>query len=1031
MSSTLQFSDDAPHSGTVTEVKINRDLTPDSAADLFLQHRLKIVEDLWETVLQQECGQQLVDLLGQLRSIYSSNGELSTSETAAVKVIESLDLNEAIRAARAFALYFQLINIVEQHYEQRGQQQQYRAAYDQPAFKSLLDEERLPDESDPEAKGGTLNANLLEKSLPTPPRPEAGTFQTLFPRLHRLNVPPRQIQNMIDQLDVRLVFTAHPTEIVRHTIRDKQRRIAKILRQLDRIDEGTLSSWEADELRDQLTQEIRLWWRTDELHQFKPTVLDEVDFTLHYFQEVLFDTIPQLYHRFCRALNNTYPRLRPPSHNFCKFGSWVGADRDGNPSVTPEITWKTACYQRNMVLRKYIHSIQHLTGLLSLSLHWSDVLPELLESLEQDQAQLSEVYERLAIRYRQEPYRLKLSYIQKRLENTYDRSLQLYHGDYSQVDLIETNPAAIYRSGDEFLAELNLIRRNLEETGLNCRELDNLICQVEIYGFNLAHLDIRQESSRHSDTLTELVHYLQILPKPYNDLSEDQKVLWLSTELQTRRPLIPAELPFSDKANEAIQTFRMVRKLQQEFGPEICTTYIISMSHNVSDLLEVLLLAKEAGLYDPATGTGSLHVVPLFETVEDLQRAPAVMQEIFELPQYRASLVGGYDAMQQEAPQTNGASAAEAPAIAPLQEVMLGYSDSNKDSGFLSSNWEIHKAQQSLQCVSERTGVAIRIFHGRGGSVGRGGGPAYDAILAQPGRSIDGRIKITEQGEVLASKYNLPELALYNLETISTAVLQASLLRSGFDDIQPWREVMEELAARSRAHYRNLIYEQPDFLDFFLNVTPIEEISQLQISSRPARRSGGKKDLSGLRAIPWVFSWTQIRVLLPSWYGVGTALKNFLDEASEENLKLLRYFYYKWPFFKMVISKCEMTLSKVDLTIAQHYVQELSQPEDRERFDRVFQQILSEYYLTRDLVLQITGHERLLDGDPDLQRSVQLRNSTIVPLGFLQVSLIKRLRQHKASASAGAIRSRYSRGELLRGALLTINGIAAGMRNTG
>jgi phosphoenolpyruvate carboxylase len=1020
MSSTLQFSDDASHSGTTTEEKVNQEFTPDSAPDLFLRYRLKIVEDLWEEVLQQECGLQLVDLLRQLRSLYSPEGELSEiKEIEAVKMVESLDLNEAIRAARAFALYFQLINIVEQHYEQRGQQQQYRAAYDQPTQNNLLDEDHLPDASDPEAKGSTLHANFLEKSLAPSPRREAGTFQSLFPKLHRLNVPPRAIQTLIDQLDVRLVFTAHPTEIVRHTIRDKQRRIAKILRQLDRVDEGQLSAWEADELRAQLTEEIRLWWRTDELHQFKPTVLDEVDFTLHYFQEVLFDTIPQLYHRFCRALNTTFPRLQPPKHNFCKFGSWVGSDRDGNPSVTPEVTWKTACYQRNLVLGKYIQSIKNLTNLLSLSLHWSDVLPELLESLEQDQAQLPDVYEKLAIRYRQEPYRLKLAYIQKRLENTHDRSLQLYNGDYSQIDLIDTNPAAIYRSGDEFLAELNLIRRNLHETGLSCRDLDNLICQAEIYGFNLAHLDIRQESSRHSDTLTEISDYLQILPTPYNDLPEEQKVLWLATELQTRRPLIPTELSFSDKANETIQTLRMVRKLQQEFGVEICQTYIISMSHHVSDLLEVLLLAKEAGLYDPATGISTIQVVPLFETVEDLQRAPAVMQSLFDLPLYRTLLSGGF------------AAQASGDFLPPLQEVMLGYSDSNKDSGFLSSNWEIHKAQQSLQGISEKTGIAIRIFHGRGGSVGRGGGPAYDAILAQPGRSIDGRIKITEQGEVLASKYNLPELALYNLETIATAVLQASLLRSGFDDIQPWREIMEDLAARSRSHYRNLIYEQPDFLDFFLNVTPIEEISQLQISSRPARRSGGKKDLSGLRAIPWVFSWTQIRVLLPSWYGVGTALKSFLDEEPEENLKLLRCFYYKWPFFKMVISKCEMTLSKVDLNIAHHYVEELTHADDRDRFEQVFQQIVNEYYLTRELVLRITGHDRLLDGDPDLQRSVQLRNSTIVPLGFLQVSLVKRLRQHKASASAGAIRSRYSRGELLRGALLTINGIAAGMRNTG
>ena len=1035
MSSTLQSSDDAFLSSTVIEEKSDQGIAPNSASDLFLRHRLRMVEEMWEAVLQQECGQQLVDLLRQLRSIYSPEGEvLESAEAEAVKMIESLDLNEAIRAARAFALYFQLINIVEQHYEQRGQQQQYRASYDHQstARDSILAAEQY-DASDPEAQGG-LHADMLEKTLSHPLRREAGTFQALFPRLQRLNVPPRQIQNMIDQLDVRLVFTAHPTEIVRHTIRDKQRRVAKILRQLDRVDEGLLSAWEADELRERLTEEIRLWWRTDELHQFKPTVLDEVDFTLHYFQEVLFDVIPQLHQRFCHALKTNFPRLRPPRHNFCRFGSWVGSDRDGNPSVTPEITWKTACYQRNLVLGKYIQSVKHLTNLLSLSLHWSDVLPELLESLEQDQAQLPEVYELLAIRYRQEPYRLKLAYIQKRLENTLDRSQQLYSGDYSQIDLIDTNPTAIYRSGTEFLTELQLIRRNLEETGLSCRELDNLICQVEIYGFNLAHLDIRQESSHHSDTLTEVAEYLQVLPHTYNQLSEEQKIVWLSTELQTRRPLIPTELPFSEKANETIQTFRMVRKLQQEFGVEICYTYIISMSHHVSDLLEVLLLAKEAGLYDPATGVGTLHVVPLFETVEDLLRAPAVMKELFELPLYRALLAGGYAALAQ---QTKDAVSAEnAENIEPssstlLQEVMLGYSDSNKDSGFLSSNWEIHKAQQALQTIADQTDIAIRIFHGRGGSVGRGGGPAYDAILAQPGRSINGRIKITEQGEVLASKYNLPELALYNLETVTTAVLQASLLRSGFDDIEPWREIMEELAARSRSHYRQLIYEQPDFLDFFLNITPIEEISQLQISSRPARRSGGKRDLTSLRAIPWVFSWTQTRVLLPSWYGVGTAIKSFLDEAPEENLKLLRYFYYKWPFFKMVISKCEMTLSKVDLNIANHYMQELCQPEDRDRFERLFEQIEHEYHLTRDLVLTITGHVRLLDGDPDLQKSVQLRNNTIVPLGFLQVSLIKRLRQHKAIAASGAIRSRYSRGELLRGALLTINGIAAGMRNTG
>lgn len=1043
MSSTRHSSGDA-FSANATGVKVlTEPVSPSttSESDLLLRRRLKMMEGIWESVLQRECGQELLDLLRQLRSMSSPEGQAPlTLNIEPLKIIEELELDDAIRAARAFALYFQLINIVEQHYEQRGQQAQYRAGQDTNS-RAADDHSGTPTPpvAEPDVVGvakdmetddspRALQAELLEKSWQDSDRPsqrKMGTFHSLFPQLHQLNVPPQHIQRLIDQLDIRLVFTAHPTEIVRHTIRDKQRRIAGILRKLDQVeDDNGGSVWEADRLRQQLTEEVRLWWRTDELHQFKPSVLDEVDFTLHYFDEVLFEAIPLLYERFAHALKNVYPRMRPPKHDFCKFGSWVGADRDGNPSVTPAITWKTACYQRNLVLVKYIHSVRRLTQLLSLSLHWSDVLPNLLESLEQDQMQMPDVYDSLAIRYRQEPYRLKLAYICRRLENTRQRSLQLYNGDHLQTEP-EANPATIYRSGDEFLAELRLIQHNLEETGLSCTELDTLICQVEIYGFSLARLDIRQESSRHSDTISEITEYLQLFDKPYNELSEPERTEWLVKELQTRRPLIPNELPFSDTANEAIETLRMVRRLHQEFGESICRSYVISMSHHVSDLLEVLLLAKEAGLYDPASGISSLRVVPLFETVEDLKRAPKVMQELFELPLYRNMLYGGNPAAKLAATQN-----LTPPDAVPLQEVMLGYSDSNKDSGFLSSNWEIHKAQQALQATAEPYGVALQIFHGRGGSVGRGGGPAYEAILAQPGKSISGRIKITEQGEVLASKYNLQELALYNLETVATAVIEASLLSTSFDEILPWNEIMEELASKSRSHYRALIYEQPDLVEFFHQVTPIEEISQLQISSRPARR-GGKKDLSSLRAIPWVFSWTQTRFLLPSWYGVGTALQDFLDKEPEEHLKLLRYFYYKWPFFRMAISKVEMTLSKVDLQIARYYVDELTQPENKERFDEMFEQIAQEYRLTSDLVLKITGHERLLDGDPELQRSVQLRNGTIVPLGFLQVSLLKRLRQHKTQAGAGIIRSRYSRGELLRGALLTINGIAAGMRNTG
>ncbi|MEH2098057.1 phosphoenolpyruvate carboxylase [Nostoc sp.] len=1012
-------------------------------SELFLRHRLQVVEELWESVLRQECGQNMVDLLRQLRDLCSPEGQATNDQaSSAVKLIEQLNINEAIRAARAFALYFQLINIIEQEYEQRQQLSRYEAeteATEAERASNVNYSSNQRENDAPVSKGLAaefLTKNYLEKA---PVKPK-GTFAALFPYLFKLNVPPQQIQRLIAHLDVRLVFTAHPTEIVRHTIRDKQRQVVQLLQKLDALENhsGAASggyAWEAADVREQLLEEIRLWWRTDELHQFKPTVLDEVDYALHYFQEVLFDGIPQLYKRFKHTLSSTFPWLEPPSKNFCSFGSWVGSDRDGNPSVTPEITWQTACYQRKMVLGRYIQSVKNLIELLSVSMHWSDVLPDLLESLELDQSQLSEVYDALALRYRQEPYRLKLAYVLKRLENTRDRNLALYNRETPK-----NQDSPLYRSGDDFLAELRMIQRNLTETGLSCRELENLICQVEIFGFNLTQLDIRQESSRHADALDEILQYLQILPQPYNELSEEQRVAWLTGELQTRRPLIPAELPFSEKTNDVIETFRIVRSLQQEFGLNICQTYIISMCRDVSDVLEVLLLAKEARLFDPAIAVGTIQVVPLFETVEDLQRSRSVMRKLFELPLYRALLAGGYEQTKAEPvgdensspPASPASPAPPAPLPVNLQEVMLGYSDSNKDSGFLSSNWEIHKAQKSLQQIAENYDLNLRIFHGRGGSVGRGGGPAYEAILAQPGHSINGRIKITEQGEVLASKYSLLDLALYHMETITTAVIQASLLRTGFDDIEPWNEIMEELAARSRQHYRALIYEQPDFVDFFHQVTPIEEISQLQISSRPARRPSGKKDLSSLRAIPWVFSWTQTRFLLPSWYGVGTALQEFLNTEPEEHLKLLRYFYVKWPFFKMVISKAEMTLAKVDMQMAHHYVQELSKPEDKLRFDKVFDQIASEFYLTRDLVLKITDHNRLLDGDPVLQRSVQLRNGTIVPLGFIQVSLLKRLRQSmNTNATSGVIHSRYSKGELLRGALLTINGIAAGMRNTG
>jgi len=977
-----------------------------------LDERLELVEDLWQTVLRSECPPQQAERLLRMKEIScavdglpgdAASAEATEASTAEIiQVIREMDLAEAIAAARAFSLYFQLVNILEQHIEEDSYLASLRAHHPED-----LNDPFVP---------------------PLASQTEPATFRELFTRLRALGVPPAQIEQLLTELDIRLVFTAHPTEIVRHTVRHKQRRVAALIQQLQQSQPSNLNDHQ--NLRLQLEEEIRLWWRTDELHQFKPSVLDEVDYALHYFQQVLFGAMPQLRQRIRKALTATYPDVLPPSDAFCTFGSWVGSDRDGNPSVTPDITWRTACYQRQLMLERYVAAVGDLRDQLSISMQWSQVSAPLLESLEMDRLRFPEIYEERAARYRLEPYRLKLSYVLERLRLTHQRNQQLASAGWEApgetrpplpefgqgVLAAAPAPELHYATVTEFRTDLELINDSLQGTGLSCEPLENLIAQVHTFAFCLASLDIRQESTRHSDALDELSRYLQ-LPVPYGEMEEAQRVEWLLTELQTRRPLIPPAVQWSAATAETFDVLRVVHRLQQEFGSRICRTYVISMSHTVSDLLEVLLLAKEAGLVDPMAQRSDLLVVPLFETVEDLKAAPAVMERLFSEPFYRQLI------------------ASTSPTGKPLQELMLGYSDSNKDSGFLSSNWEIHQAQIALQQLATRHSVALRIFHGRGGSVGRGGGPAYQAILAQPSGTLNGRIKITEQGEVLASKYSLPELALYNLETVSTAVIQNSLIISHVDDTPDWNELMARLAASSRSHYRALVHDNPDLVAFFQQVTPIEEISKLQISSRPARRKSGAKDLSSLRAIPWVFGWTQSRFLLPSWFGVGAALQEELD-SDPGQLELFQQLYQRWPFFRMLISKVEMTLSKVDLDLAHHYVRSLGRPELREAFEQIFDVIAKEFVLTRDLVLAITGHQRLLDGDPALQLSVELRNRTIIPLGYLQVALLRRLRDQNrqppmSEAAASDDGRTYSRSELLRGALLTINGIAAGMRNTG
>ncbi len=963
-----------------------------------------LIEDLWESVLREECPEDQAERLIQLKELsYSKQIDGDSSKTfknEIVDIVNSMDLAESIAAARAFSLYFQLVNILEQRVEEDRYIQSF----------TNKNVQKSPDNLDPFAPA------LARQNAPV-------TFRELFYRLRKLNVPPGKLEALLQEMDIRLVFTAHPTEIVRHTIRHKQTRVANLLKKIQV--EQFLTKEEKISLKTQLKEEVRIWWRTDELHQFKPSVLDEVDYALHYFQQVLFNAMPQLRGRIAEALKENYPDVQMPSESFCNFGSWVGSDRDGNPSVTPEITWRTACYQRQLMLERYIIATSNLRDQLSVSMQWSQVSSSLLESLETDRVKFPEIYEARATRYRSEPYRLKLSYILEKLRLTQERNNLLAKSgwkfdlegelDTKNIDKVEN---LHYKSVNEFTYDLELIKNSLISTDLNCEAVNNLLTQVHIFGFSLASLDIRQESTRHSDAIQELTNYLD-LSVLYEQMSEEEKIKWLIDELNTKRPLIPSEVNWTKNTEETFSVFKMVKRLQQEFGSRICHSYVISMSHSASDLLEVLLLAKEMGLLDQNSQKSKLLVVPLFETVEDLKRAPEVMEKLFKLDFYRSLLPKVGESFK------------------PLQELMLGYSDSNKDSGFVSSNWEIHRAQIALQNLASTNNILLRLFHGRGGSVGRGGGPAYQAILAQPSGTLKGRIKITEQGEVLASKYSLPELALYNLETVTTAVIQNSLVNNRLDATPEWNQLMSRLAETSRSHYRKLVHENPDLLNFFQEVTPIEEISKLQISSRPARRKKGTKDLSSLRAIPWVFGWTQSRFLLPSWFGVGTAL-SFELNSDPQQIELLRVLHQRWPFFRMLISKVEMTLSKVDLEVAKYYVDTLGSKQNKDSFDGIFEVISKEYNLTKSLILEITGKNKLLESDRDLKSSVSLRNKTIIPLGFLQVSLLRRLRDQTRQPPISEFlidkdesRRAYSRSELLRGALLTINGIAAGMRNTG
>jgi phosphoenolpyruvate carboxylase len=969
----------------------------DRSKDAPLRADIHRLGDLLGETLRRFGGKRLFEIEENVRALCKRlRGEREDKEAAATerelkRLLRGLSLDETIGVIRAFSVYFQLVNIAEQYHRIRRKR-----------FYEL----RTPDE------------------------PQRGSLAETLRSLRKDFSDADQLQRVIDRLEIMPVMTAHPTEAARRTLLEKHRRIADLLADFD---DENLAPRRSDELQARLAAEVESVWQSDEVRHTQPTVLDEVNHGLYYFDATLFDAAPALLDELERRLEENFPgvKLRDGATPL-RFGSWIGGDRDGNPFVTPETTWETLRLQQRLVLRKYRDAVAALGRRLSESSRFAPPIPELSESLKDDAKRLPTVAAEVAARNAEEPYRQKLSYIYARIENTLHRNRDLASALRltEQHALISTRPglpivaaltgsdadvANVYRDGASLWEDLRLVRDSLraDKAVYAAHAVDRLMRQVTVFDLHLATLDLRQHSERHTAALSEITRALGL--RDYARMSEDERVEWLTRELDTPRPLVATDARYSAETTETLNVFRVARRALDEISPNAIRTYIISMTREVSDLLAVLVLAKEAGLVECGMRNAEvgqfaklshthIAVSPLFETIEDLRRAPEIMGRLFEHPFYRRRLAAQGD----------------------LQEVMIGYSDSSKDGGILTSSWELYKAQERLWEVARAHGVELRLFHGRGGTVGRGGGPSHEAILAQPPDTVAGRIKITEQGEVISSKYGLDEIAQRSLELTTSAVIAASLPQPAQDagKLSRWKEVMEEISAQAFAAYRRFVRETPGFYDYFIQATPVEELQHLRIGSRPAKRKSGSKSLDDLRAIPWVFGWTQSRHLLPGWLAVGTALEDFIKARPRENLRLLREMYREWPFFHSTISNIEMTLAKADFQIARQYA---SRTLDRSLGRRIFRMLEEEYERACRVTLQITGERRLLDQSPVLQRSIAVRNPYVDPLSFLQVELLARRRQKegKTELSAGG------REKLLYATLLTINGIAAGMRNTG
>lgn len=859
-----------------------------------------------------------------------------------LNLIDQLDDDVATKVIRAFLTYFDLINIAEQIHRMRLQATQMSA-------------KERPYQTD--------------------------SIAELFHRISKSSLTTEDVANTLRRLDIEIVFTAHPTEVVRRTVLLKQLELAEYLL---RKTQAPKSSEEKRAIEDGLLACVESLWHTDHVFYFKPSVTDEVKYGLYHFDHVVIDAALDVHEELATRLGSAGDLPGTPI-TFLTFGSWIGGDRDGNPFVTADVTRETLKYQKSIIIKRYLHDLEFLFNQLSHSANWIAVPDELWQSIETDEKRLPEHVVKLTQRYPREPFRRKLLFIQEKLRNSH------------------------YADSEEFRNDIDIMCRALESAGClpSLKKLQRLRSTVDVFGFHLAKLDVRQHSARHTAAMEEI-------SPGYAKLSEQDKMAFLTNSLTSGKPLTTNRNGYSPDTKETLEVFDVMAAAQDEHGTRAVDTYIVSMTQNSSDMLIILLYAQNAGIHGgPSNRTVS--IVPLFETIDDLRRGPDLFKELLANPVYHEYLKHrGW-----------------------LQEIMIGYSDSGKDGGFLTSNWELYKAQQKLAEMAKEQGISLRLFHGRGGSIGRGGGPTHQAILAQPAGSVEGRIKITEQGEVISSKYAMPAIAIRNFDRLAAAVVEATL--PGFSDFKQededpsWHELMETLSHAAHREYRSLVYGDDSFVEFFQQATPINEIGRLQLGSRPTRRSKGSTAISDLRAIPWVFAWTQSRFLLPGWYGVGTAFEEYLSTDREEKLRTLRKLYRDWPFFKVLIARVETALSIADMNIAGYYVEKLvTDPALR---DRYFDRILNEYERTKSVVLAITDQRSLLEKNAFLQRSIALRNPYVDPLSYLQVRSISQWRERDSSAATTAPApgelSPAAQDVVLDRVLMAVHGVAQGLQSSG